>query len=130
MVRDYRIDPTVQHYTCMVDLLGHCGRLDEAYNLITQMRVMPDACVWGALLNSCKIHGNVELGEAAVERLIELEPDNSGNYVILSNIYAQAGKWEGVARLRKLMIDRGKIKSMHFFLEIIPILILMRYMQN
>lgn len=111
MVRDYRIDPIVQHYTCMVDLLGRCGRLDEAYNLITQMRVMPDACVWGALLSSCKIHGNVELGEVALEKLIELEPDNSGNYVILSNIYAQAGKWEGVARLRKLMIDGGIKKN-------------------
>lgn len=107
MVRDYHIVPTIQHYTCMVDLLGHCGRLDEAYNLIMQMRAMPDSGVWGALLNSCKIHGNVELGEVALEKLIELDPDDSGNYVILSNIYAQAGKWEGVARLRKLMIDRG-----------------------
>lgn len=107
MVRDYRIVPTIQHYTCMVDLLGHCGRLDEAYNLIMQMRAMPDSGVWGALLNSCKIHGNVELGEVALEKLIDLDPDDSGNYVILSNIYAQAGKWDGVARLRKLMIDRG-----------------------
>lgn len=107
MIRDYRIVPTIQHYTCMVDLLGHCGRLDEAYNLIMQMRAMPDSGVWGALLNSCKIHGNVELGEVALEKLIDLDPDDSGNYVILSNIYAQAGKWEGVARLRKLMIDRG-----------------------
>ncbi|KAG2722909.1 hypothetical protein I3760_02G148800 [Carya illinoinensis] len=111
MMRDYHIDPTVQHYTCMVDLLGHCGRLEEAYNLIMQMRVLPDSGVWGALLNSCKIHGNVELGEVALEKLIELEPDDSGNYVILSNIYAQAGKWDGVARLRKLMMDRGIKKS-------------------
>ncbi|CAL5439760.1 unnamed protein product [Camellia sinensis] len=111
MMRDYRIEPTVQHYTCMVDLLGHCGRLDEAYDLILQMRVIPDSGIWGALLNSCKIHGNVELGELALERLIELEPDDAGNYVILSNIYAQAGKWEGVAKLRKLMTDRGLKKS-------------------
>lgn len=111
MSRDYKIEPTVQHYTCMVDLLGHCGQLDEAYNLITQMRVVPDSGVWGSLLNSCKIHGNVELGELALERLIELEPDDAGNYVILSNIYAQAGKWEGVAKLRKLMTDRGLKKS-------------------
>lgn len=111
MERDYRIDPTVQHYTCMVDLLGHCGRLDEAYDLIMQMKVLPDSGMWGALLNSCKIHGNVELGEVALEKLIELEPNDSGNYVILSNIYAQAGKWEGVARMRKLMIDRGMKKS-------------------
>ncbi|KAF3450734.1 hypothetical protein FNV43_RR06823 [Rhamnella rubrinervis] len=111
MVREYHIDPTVQHYTCMVDLLGHCGQLDEAYNLIMQMKVMPDSGVWGALLNSCKIHGDIELGELALEKLIELEPDDAGNYVILSNMYAQAGLWEGVARLRKLMIDGGIKKS-------------------
>ncbi|XP_031277814.1 pentatricopeptide repeat-containing protein At4g21065-like [Pistacia vera] len=111
MMRDYRIDPTVQHYTCMVDLLGHSGQLDEAYNLIMQMRVMQDSGVWGALMNSCKIHGYVELAELALEKLIELDPDDAGNYVILSNIYAQAGKWEGVARMRKLMIDRGVKKT-------------------
>lgn len=111
MVREYHIDPTVQHYTCMVDLLGHCGQLDEAYDLIMQMKVMPDSGVWGALLNSCKIHGEIELGELALEKLIELEPDDAGNYVILSNMYAQAGMWEGVARLRKLMIDKGIKKS-------------------
>ncbi|XP_057967515.1 pentatricopeptide repeat-containing protein At4g21065-like [Malania oleifera] len=107
MTRDYHIDPTVQHYTCMVDLLGHSGRLDEAYNLIMQMKVLPDSGVWGAVLNSCKIHGNVELGELALERLMVLEPDDAGNYVILSNIYAQAGRWDGVAKLRKLMTDMG-----------------------
>ncbi|KAI3458362.1 hypothetical protein Pfo_015025 [Paulownia fortunei] len=111
MIRDYCIEPTVQHYTCMVDLLGHFNRLDEAYHLIMKMRVIPDSGVWGSLLNSCKIHGNVELGELALERLIELQPDDAGNYVILSNIYAQAGKWEGVAKLRKLMTERKLKKS-------------------
>lgn len=111
MVNDYLIDPTVQHYTCMIDLLGHTGKLQEAHNLIKQMKVIPDSAVWGSLLNACKIHGNVELGELALERLIELEPDDSGNYVILSNIYAQAGQWDGVARVRRLMTDRGIKKS-------------------
>ncbi|ESR40187.1 hypothetical protein CICLE_v10027522mg, partial [Citrus x clementina] len=111
MVRDYHIDPSVQHYTCMVDLLGHSGRLDEACDLIMQMRVKPDPGVWGALLNSCKLHGHVKLAELALEKLIELEPHDAGNYVILSNIYARAANWEGVAKLRKLMIDRGIKKS-------------------
>ncbi|KAG2371101.1 hypothetical protein LR48_Vigan05g211600 [Vigna angularis] len=111
MVKDYCINPTVQHYTCMVDLLGHCGQLDEAYDLIRRMDVTADSGVWGALLNSCKTHGNVELGEVALEKLIELEPDDSGNYVILANMYAQSGKWEGVARLRQLMIDKGIKKN-------------------
>lgn len=111
MTRDYHIEPTVQHYTCMIDLLGHFNRLDEAYDLIMLMKVMPDSGVWGSLLNSCKVHKNLELGELALERLIELEPDDAGNYVILSNMYAQAGKWEGVAKLRKLITERGLKKS-------------------
>lgn len=111
MARDYKINPTVQHYTCMVDLLGHCGQLDEAYDLIRQMDVMPDSGVWGALLNSCKTHGNVGLAEVAFEKLTELEPDDSGNYAILANLFAQSGKWEGVARLRQLMIDKGIKKN-------------------
>ncbi|XP_073137769.1 pentatricopeptide repeat-containing protein CRR2, chloroplastic-like [Henckelia pumila] len=110
MIRDYHIEPTVQHYTCMVDLLSHCNQFDEAHHLIMEMNVLPDSGVWGAFLNSCKIHGKVELGELALERLIELQPDDAGNYVILSNIYARAGNWEGVSKLRKLMTDR-KIKK-------------------
>jgi pentatricopeptide repeat protein len=111
MVRDYGINPTVQHYTCMIDLLGHCGQLDEAYDLVRNMSVKPDSGVWGALLNSCKIHGNVELAELALEKLIELEPDDSGNYVILANMYAQSGKWEGVEKLRQVMINKGIKKN-------------------
>jgi len=111
MVRDYGINPTVQHYTCMIDLLGHCGQLDEAYDLIRHMSVKPDSGVWGALLNSCKMHGNVELAELALEKLIELEPDDSGNYVILANMYAQSGKWEEVEKLRQVMMDKGIKKN-------------------
>ncbi|KAK9152593.1 hypothetical protein Sjap_000073 [Stephania japonica] len=111
MVREYSIEPTVQHYTCMVDLLGHSGQLNEVCDLIRKMSMKPDSGVWGSLLNGCKLHGNVELGELALEKLIELEPRDAGNYVILSNIYAQAGKWEGVARVRKLMKEKGLKKS-------------------
>ncbi|XP_039125759.1 LOW QUALITY PROTEIN: pentatricopeptide repeat-containing protein At3g46790, chloroplastic-like [Dioscorea cayenensis subsp. rotundata] len=111
MQGDYSLKPLPQHYTCMIDLLGHSGRLDEAYKLIGEMTMTPDSGVWGSLLNACKIHRNVELGEVALEKLIELEPDNAGNYVILSNIYAQVGKWEGTAKVRKMMTERGLKKS-------------------
>ncbi|KAL5997605.1 hypothetical protein ACLOJK_008535 [Asimina triloba] len=111
MVTHYSIKPTVQHYTCMVDLLGHSGQLDKAYDLIMRMSVNPDSGVWGSLLNSCKLYGNVELGEKALQRLIYLEPEDAGNYVILSNIYAKAGKWDGVAKVRKLMTEKGLKKT-------------------
>ncbi|KAL8139449.1 hypothetical protein V2J09_005470 [Rumex salicifolius] len=111
MVEQLSIEPTIQHYTCMVDLLGHSGKLNDAYNLIMKMKPTPDSGIWGSLLNACKIHGNVELGELALEKLVELEPRDSGNYVILSNIYAQAGKWEGVEKIRQMMMDRGVKKN-------------------
>ncbi|KAF8760489.1 hypothetical protein HU200_010111 [Digitaria exilis] len=88
-------------------VLGHAGRFKEASNLISGMSVEPDSGIWGALLNGCKIHKNVELAELALQKLIELEPEDAGNYVLLSNIYAQSGKWEQAARVRKLMTNKG-----------------------
>ncbi|PKU81271.1 pentatricopeptide repeat-containing protein At4g21065 [Dendrobium catenatum] len=111
MLQDFSIKPTVQHYTCMIDLLGHAGRLAEAHQLIKEMPMKPDSGVWGALLNGCKIHGDIELGEKALRELIELEPDDAGNYVILSNIYCQTRNWEEAAKIRKRMTDRGLKKT-------------------
>ncbi|KAL6876344.1 hypothetical protein ACP4OV_012916 [Aristida adscensionis] len=111
MVDVYSIKPTVQHYTCLVDVLGHSGRFKEAYDLIDGMSVKPDSGIWGALLNGCKIHKNDALGEVALQKLIELEPEDAGNYVLLSNIYAQSGKWEEAARVRKLMARRDLKKT-------------------
>lgn len=108
MTRDFNIIPKLEHYGCMVDLLGRVGRLTEAYEVIKRMPMKPDSVIWGTLLGACSFHGNVELAEAAAESLFVLEPWNPGNYVILSNIYASAGKWDGVAKLRKVM-KRSKI---------------------
>ncbi|VFQ98312.1 unnamed protein product [Cuscuta campestris] len=103
MERKFHIAPKLEHYGCMVDLLGRAGNLEEAYDLIQSMPMKPDSVVWGALLGGCSFHYNVELAEKAANFLSELEPWNPGNYVILSNIYARAGRWDGVVRLRKLM---------------------------
>eukprot|EP01018_Ginkgo_biloba_P019534 Gb_23934 [translate_table: standard] len=111
MSQDYCITPMVEHYACMVDLLGRSGLLDEAHNLIKNMPLKPNGAVWGALLGACRIHGNIVLGEHAAEHLFELEPENSGCYVLLSHIYAEAGRWDGVAKVRKIMKDRRVKKS-------------------
>uniref|UniRef100_A0A2P2N2S4 Pentatricopeptide repeat-containing protein At5g08510 n=1 Tax=Rhizophora mucronata TaxID=61149 RepID=A0A2P2N2S4_RHIMU len=97
------IIPKLEHYGCMVDLLGRTGELQEAYNLIKSMPMKADSVIWGTLLGACSFHSNIEFGEIAAEHLFELEPWNPGNYVILSNIYASAGRWDGVTRLRKFM---------------------------
>ncbi|XP_059651202.1 pentatricopeptide repeat-containing protein At5g08510 [Cornus florida] len=103
MEHKFSITAKKEHYGCMVDLLGRAGELHDAYELIQSMPMKPDAVVWGAMLGACSFSGNVELAERAAEYLFELEPWNPGNYVILSNIYAKAGQWDGVARLRMLM---------------------------
>eukprot|EP01018_Ginkgo_biloba_P019771 Gb_28393 [translate_table: standard] len=111
MNRDYCITARVEHYACMVDLLGRAGQLNEAQDLIEKMPVEPDATVWGALLGACRIHCNFELGERVAEHLFNLEPKNIGCYVLLSNIYAAAERWNDVAKVRKMMRDRGLKKT-------------------
>ncbi|KAL5198021.1 hypothetical protein ABZP36_001533 [Zizania latifolia] len=107
MKHEFGIEPGVEHYGCMVDLLGRAGCLDEAYGLIKEMKVKPDAAIWGALLGACRIHKNVELAEISVKRLFELDATNSGYYILLSNIYAEAGMWKDVERMRFLVKTRG-----------------------
>eukprot|EP01018_Ginkgo_biloba_P035432 Gb_20153 [translate_table: standard] len=105
------ITPRVEHYACMVDLLGRAGRLDDALDFISKMPFEPNAAMWGALLGACRVHANVELGRHAAEHLFELEPENAGNYVVLSNIYAAAGMWEEVVNVRQMMKDKGVKKD-------------------
>eukprot|EP01018_Ginkgo_biloba_P027869 Gb_30918 [translate_table: standard] len=111
MIHDYGIVPIVDHYACMVDLLGRAGQLNEAKNLINQMPFEPSALVWRTLLGACRTHGNMELGKHAAEHILELEPEDPAMYVLLSNIYAAAGRWDDVEKVRKMMIDRGVKKE-------------------
>ncbi|GMN44046.1 hypothetical protein TIFTF001_013242 [Ficus carica] len=103
----YGVEPEVEHYGCVVDLLGRAGLLTEAEDFIGSMPVRPNAAVFGALLGACRKHGNVELGDIVGKILLKLEPENSGRYALLSNIYAKAGRWEDVEKVRKLMKERG-----------------------
>jgi pentatricopeptide repeat protein len=107
MVNEHGIYPSMEHYACMVDLLGRANRLDEAAKIIEEMRIEPGPKVWGSLLGSCRIHCNVELAERASRRLFELEPMNAGNYVLLADIYAEANMWDEVKRVKKLLDARG-----------------------
>ncbi|MED6206736.1 hypothetical protein PIB30_029591 [Stylosanthes scabra] len=106
MEKKYRLRRGPEHYSCVVDLLGRAGRLKEAMDLIQSMKVKPDGAVWGALLGACKIHKNVELAELAFQHVIELEPTNSGYYVLLSNIYSDVENLEGVLKVRVMMRER------------------------
>ncbi|KAJ0974673.1 hypothetical protein J5N97_016638 [Dioscorea zingiberensis] len=107
----YSVEPRSEHYACVVDLLGRAGRLVEAIGIIDEMNVDVSPSVWGSLLSACRTHRNLEYGEIAAKKLFELEPENSGNYILLSNMYADFGKWEEVKKLRTLLKERGMRKS-------------------
>lgn len=107
MVNKYSTTPMMEHYTCMVDLLARSGCFDEAYNFIGRIPIKPDSKLLTAFLSSCCSHKNLELGESVGQKLLESEPDEAGAYMLLSNFYGLVGDWQGVAKVRRLMLDRG-----------------------
>lgn len=111
MSKEYGIKPTVEHYGCLVDLLCRVGHLEEARDVIDQMPMRPNEIIWMSLLSGCRKYGKVELGEFAAKHVIALVPKTSGCYVLLSNIYAAAGLWESVSKMRELMKERGVRKD-------------------
>lgn len=110
-IRDYSIEPDADHYSCIVDILSRAGRLEEAYDFIQKMPLEPTAGAWGALLGACRVHKNMELAKIAANRLFEIEPNNPGNYVLLSNTFASAKLWDEASEIRNLMRDRGITKE-------------------
>ncbi|XP_027183474.1 pentatricopeptide repeat-containing protein At2g20540 [Coffea eugenioides] len=111
MRNNHTIEPGIEHYGCLVDLLGRTGCLERALKLIKSMPMAPDSAIWGSLLSSCRIYRNLEIAVVAMERLLELEPDDTGNYVMLANIYADLGKWDSVSRMRKFIRSKSMNKT-------------------
>lgn len=111
MRKEHDLVPKLEHYACAVDLLGRAGFLCRARKFIEEMPIEPDAMVWRTLLSACRVHKNIEIGEFAARHLLELEPEDSATYVLLSNIYAAAGKWDCRDRTRQMMKDRGVKKE-------------------
>ncbi|XP_071694126.1 pentatricopeptide repeat-containing protein At4g14850 [Rutidosis leptorrhynchoides] len=103
----YGIEPGIEHYACIVDMLGRAGMVERAYEFIKGMPGRPTVSMWGALLGACKMHGKNELGKIAADKLFELDPLDSGNHVILSNMFAAAGRWEEANLVRMEMKDVG-----------------------
>ncbi|PQP94181.1 putative pentatricopeptide repeat-containing protein [Prunus yedoensis var. nudiflora] len=106
----FSLTPTIEHYGCMVDLLGRAGLLDEAYSLIKTMPMKANSVVWGALLGGCRLHAHIQFAELVLKQLIELEPWNSAHYVLLSNIYSASQKWDEAAYTRSRMNEQGMKK--------------------
>lgn len=110
MSEEHGIIPMIQHYGCLVDLFGRAGLLKEAWTVVKSMPMEPDVLIWGALLSGSRTHGDIETCEIALKKLIQLDPGNSGAYVLLSNVYAKLGRWNEVRQVRNLMESKGIYK--------------------
>lgn len=111
MTNAYSVEPTIEHYGCVVDLLGRAGHLEEALCLIKKIPLKPDVVLWGALLVACRVHKNVKMGELVANEMLKLDSNNGGALVFLSNIYATAGEWDRVEHVRDLMKEQ-RIKKL------------------
>ncbi|PON59065.1 DYW domain containing protein [Parasponia andersonii] len=111
MVNDFKIKPELVHYGCVVDLLCRGGRLNEAREFIEKGPIKPDASLWRAVLSACRVNSDTKLAATIFEKLVELEPMNAGNYILLSNIYAAAGLWLEVRNIRTWLQEKGLKKS-------------------
>ncbi|KAF8401916.1 hypothetical protein HHK36_012867 [Tetracentron sinense] len=111
MIKDYGIAPGLEHYAAVADLLGRAGRLEEAYEFISNMHIEPAGSVWSTLLAACRVHKNIELAEKVAKKIFKLDPENMGSYILLSNIYSAAGRWNEAAKLRVAMKGRGMRKK-------------------
>ncbi|KAL6141351.1 hypothetical protein ACLB2K_059640 [Fragaria x ananassa] len=107
----FGIEPDLDHYTCLVDLLGRCGKLKEALAVILKMLAFPDSRIFGALLSGSRIYGNIELGQYAAQRLLELEPDNVGYFTLWSNTQASVGQWDEAEEIRRTMKENDLKKK-------------------
>ncbi|CAK9198006.1 unnamed protein product [Sphagnum troendelagicum] len=119
MVKDYMISAKLEHYTCMVDLLGRAGHLQEAENMVMAMPCKPHVAVWMALLSACRIHGHVEMAERIAKQILEMEPDNAAVYVLLSDIYAAGGNKHLCQTIEQQRKEKGvKKQPGHTWIEV------------
>ncbi|XP_072996701.1 pentatricopeptide repeat-containing protein At5g43790-like [Typha latifolia] len=111
MEEDFGITPKVEHYGCLVDLLGRAGQIEEAEEVICRMSMKPNAVMYRSLIGACRVHNKVYIGERLIKELIQLEPWHGGNYVLLSNIYSNINRWDDARKARKAMKERGIDKT-------------------
>lgn len=111
MKKEFNVKPRLSHYSCLVDLLGRAGLLDEAYEFIKKMELEPTTDIWAALLSACRFHGNPELAELSARKVFEMGPSGVGSYICLSNLYAAEKRWNEVERVRALVRGKGLKKA-------------------
>ncbi|KAM3698343.1 hypothetical protein ACB098_06G181700 [Castanea mollissima] len=111
MKSKYGVDPTIEHYACVIDMLGRAGQLNDAYELAQAMPIEANPVVWRTLLAACRLHGNADLADIVVRQVLKLEPEHCGNYVLMSNIYGVSGRYEDVLDIRQAMRQQNVKKA-------------------
>lgn len=107
MTQDFKINPGLEHYAAIADLLGRAGRLQEAYDFVCNMPSEPPSSLWSPLMTACRVHKNVELAEKVAERILRVDPESIGAYIQMSNIYSAVQRWKDAARWKLSMKERG-----------------------
>ncbi|KAJ4747095.1 Pentatricopeptide repeat-containing protein [Rhynchospora pubera] len=110
MIDEYKITPGIKHYGCMIDFLSRCGLVKEAYNMAKEMPIKANTVLWKTILSACRVHGQVELADSVFKELLEAGPLGEEEFVTMSNVYAEAERWQDVERLRESMVDCGSLK--------------------
>ncbi|CAA2985375.1 pentatricopeptide repeat-containing At5g52630 [Olea europaea subsp. europaea] len=113
MKNEYKINPVMDHYACLIDMFVRLGQIEQAFEFIKKMDFMPSEFIWSILIAGCRSHGKLELGFYAAEQLLDLKPKDPETYFLLLNMYFSASRWKDVSRVRKLMKDEkiGKLKD-------------------
>ncbi|KNA05886.1 hypothetical protein SOVF_186170, partial [Spinacia oleracea] len=116
MVNKYKIQPTFEHWTCIINMFGRAGRLEEAYKLVISSQLhnvnpSDSAVIWGAFMDACRMYNNIELGEMAGKKLLQMSPQNSGYPILLSNLYASTMRWDEAMNVREVFMDGSLIKE-------------------
>ncbi|KAL0708687.1 hypothetical protein Bca4012_075113 [Brassica carinata] len=111
MKTQYKIEPVMEHYACVVDLLSRSQKISKAEEFIQAMPVKPDASVWASLLRACRTSGDMETAERVSKKIVELNPDDPGYSILASNAYAALRKWDKVSLIRKSLKDKERKKN-------------------
>ncbi|CAH2035171.1 unnamed protein product [Thlaspi arvense] len=110
MANRFGIEPRIEHYGCLIDLLGRAGQFNEALEVMAGMKMKPDEAIWGSLLNACRKYSHLDLAEVAVKNLVALNPNNGGYVAMMANLYGEMGNWEEARRARKMIKNQNAYK--------------------
>ncbi|KAJ4969088.1 hypothetical protein NE237_015789 [Protea cynaroides] len=111
MKGEFRIEPTIEHFGCVVDLLGRAGQIERALQFIQEMPMEANVAIWGAILTACRVHKNVEVAELAAGRLVSEQPWNRALYVALMSLYRETERWDSVEKVKQEMKEIGCRKT-------------------